>query len=92
MNFEPVRTLADLCTLDEHEVMDGYCEARPGDPEPGPNRGRANRRGWRNAQIDMGALAIDDAARQLAHEHQQAHALGRRRSPAKVRRRLRLAR
>lgn len=68
MTFEPVRTKADLDTLDDDEVMAGYLEARKGDPEPGPNRGRAYWHGWRNAMMDMGEIEIDDAARQLAHE------------------------
>ncbi len=68
MNFEPVRTLADLDTLDHAAIVEGYMSASRGDPEPGPNRGRAYWHGWRNAMIDMGAIEIDDAARALVHE------------------------
>jgi hypothetical protein len=68
MNFEPVRTKADLETLDEAEIVAGYLEARRGDPEPGPNRGRAYWHGWRNRMIDYGELPHDEAAEQLAHE------------------------
>lgn len=68
MNFEPVRTLADLETLDPDEIVAGYMETRRGDPEPGPNRGRAYWRGWRNRMIDLGEIEIDGATRQLAHE------------------------
>ncbi len=38
-NFEPVRTLADLDTLDSNEIIEGYLSAERGDPEPGLNRG-----------------------------------------------------
>ncbi len=68
MNFEPVRTLADLDTLDHTEIVEGYMSAARGDPEPGPNRGRSYWHGWRNAMIDMGVIEIDDAAHALAHE------------------------
>lgn len=68
MNFEPVRTVADLDTLDEAEIIDGYRSAERGDPEPGPNRGRAYWHGWRNRMIDLGVIPGDDASRQLAHE------------------------
>jgi hypothetical protein len=68
MRFEPIRTLADLDALDQDEIVAGYCEARRGDPEPGPNRNRAYWHGWRNAMIDMGELPTDDASRQLARE------------------------
>jgi hypothetical protein len=67
-NFEPVRTKAELDTLDGEEIIDGYRSAERGDPEPGPNRGKAFWHGWRNAMIDMGELPMDDASRQLAHE------------------------
>ncbi len=50
MNFDPVRTLADLETLDKNEIMEGYLSTTPGDPEPGPNRGRAYWHGWRNGE------------------------------------------
>lgn len=39
--FEPVLTLDDLDSLDDAEIVEGYCDWRPGDPEPGLNRGRA---------------------------------------------------
>lgn len=67
-SFEPVRTKADLESLDHADVLEGYLSAERGDPEPGPNRGRAFWHGWRNRMIDMGELPSDDAARQLARE------------------------
>jgi hypothetical protein len=67
MNFEPVRTLVDLYSLDHEEIFAGYTEYRPGDPEPGPNRGRAYWHGWRNAAMDHRELPLDEASAQLAH-------------------------
>ena len=64
----PVRTAADLATLDEDEIVAGYLDFRPGDPEPGPNRGRAFWHGWMNAARDHHERPATDAARQLAHE------------------------
>lgn len=78
MNFEPVRTKADLDVLDQNEILEGYMSAERGDPEPGPNRGRAFWHGWRNRMIDYGELPGDDASHQLAREvvrtHQQKEA------------------
>ena len=68
MRFLPVRTVADLETLNADEILAGYRSAERGDPEPGENRGRAFWHGWRNAMIDIGELPMDDAARQLARE------------------------
>jgi hypothetical protein len=67
-NFEPACTKADLESLNHADIVDGYMSAKRGDPEPGPNRGRAYWHGWRNAMIDMGEIPKDDAAAQLAHE------------------------
>lgn len=67
-NFAPVRTLADLNSLDHDEIVAGYASAERGDPEPGPNRGRAFWHGWRNRQLDYGELPQDDASRQLVRE------------------------
>ncbi len=68
MNFEPVRTIADLDSLDHGEIVAGYVEYEPGDPEPGINRGRAYWHGWHNAAIDHHQIEKDDAAAELAHE------------------------
>jgi hypothetical protein len=54
--FEPVRTKADLDTLDEREIAAGYVSTERGDPEPGPNRGRAFWHGWRNRTMWRGPL------------------------------------
>jgi hypothetical protein len=66
--FQPVATLADLETLDATEISAGYREFERGDPEPGPNRGRAYWHGWRNAAMDAGQIERDAAAWQLVHE------------------------
>lgn len=68
MSFDPVRTKDDLDSLDGDEIVEGYLSAARGDPEPGPNRGRAYWHGWRCRMMDMGELPIDAAARQLARE------------------------
>ena len=68
-NFEPVSTYADLQTLNEDEILDGYLSAERSDPEPGQNRGRAYWHGWRNRMIDLGALPHDDATANLAREY-----------------------
>jgi hypothetical protein len=67
-NFEPVRTLADLGSLNHDDIVEGYMSAQRGDPEPGPNRGRAFWHGWRNRMIDYGEIPPDDASGQLARE------------------------
>jgi len=68
MAFEPVRTLADLETLDQADIVEGYLSAERGDPEPGENRGRAYWHGWRNRMIDLGVLPSDEASVALARE------------------------
>lgn len=68
-DFEPVRTLADLESLDQDEILEGYLSAERGDPEPGPNRGRAFWHGWRNRMMDDGSIPRDEASRQLAREY-----------------------
>lgn len=69
MNFDPVRSLDDLATLNEAEMVEGYATTKRGDPEPGENRGRAFWHGWRNRMMDFGELPSDDASAQLAGEY-----------------------
>lgn len=64
--FEPVRTIEDLESLSLDDIVEGYQSAERGDPEPGPNRGRAFWHGWRNRMIDLGVIPGDDASRALA--------------------------
>lgn len=68
MAFEPVRTLADLESLNSDEILEGYLSADRGDPEPGENRGRAYWHGWRNRMIDLHVIQPDDASRNLVRE------------------------
>lgn len=69
MNFTPVRTLADLESLDQDQILEGYVTTQRGDPEPGANRGRSFWHGWRNRMMDMGVLEVDEASRSLAKEY-----------------------
>lgn len=68
MNFEPVRTKADLDSLDQADILEGYLSAERGDPEPGPNRGRAFWHGWRNRMIDYGESPVDEASIALVRD------------------------
>ena len=66
MSFDRVGTLADLDLLDSDEIVRGYLDWRAGDPEPGPNRGRAYWHGWRVRAMDAGSIEIDAEHRALA--------------------------
>lgn len=67
MNFEPVTTLEELDALNEADMLEGYMSAERGDPEPGPNRGKAFWHGWRNRMMDMHELPVDAAAMTLVN-------------------------
>ena len=64
----PVTTVADLKSLDEAEMVQGYLAGYEGWPEPGDNRSRAYWHGWRNGASDGKHREIDAAQRKLAHE------------------------
>jgi len=89
MNFEPVATKEDLDTLDHDEIVEGYRTAECGDPEPGPNRGRAVWHGWRMRMMDLKQLEIDEPTRALVKalfprtyaSMEEAHQRGKGRSP-----------
>lgn len=66
--FARVATMDDLETLDQDEVVCGYMEFDPNDPEPGLNRGRAYWHGWSNAARDAGLLPQTSEAKKLARE------------------------
>lgn len=66
--FQPVRTVADLETLDAEEIRDGYWDGFKGEPEPGNNRSRSYWHGWRNGAVDGGHRAKDEAQAELARE------------------------
>lgn len=69
MAFEPVCTKADLDTLNEAEIVEGYTSAERGDPEPGANRGRAFWHGWRCHMMDYGLIQADAGHHQLVREY-----------------------
>lgn len=64
--FQPVRTLADLESLDDEEVQDGYWSGYDGWSEPGNNRSRSFWHGWRNGAVDGKHREKDDAQAELA--------------------------
>ena len=66
--FEPVRTKAELDLLDEDEIVEGYRAGFAGAPAPGSDKSRSYWHGWRNAQVDRGFCAADDAQMQLVRE------------------------
>lgn len=68
MAFDPVTTLADLDSLDEQEIIEGYLSAERGDPEPGDNRGRAFWHGWRCKMMDYHQIEITPEHRVLVRE------------------------
>ena len=63
----PVETVADLDTLDEAEIIEGYHDGREGFP-CGENRSRSYWHGWRNGMADSGRIKIDGPMGALAHE------------------------
>lgn len=58
----PVTTVAELDTLDDTEIVEGYHDGRAGEPEPGDNRSKAYWHGWRNGRVDGGHEANPDGA------------------------------
>ena len=64
--FTPVTTLADLDTLDEDEILEGYRDGRNDWPEPGNNRSRSYWHGWRNGAVDGGHKPKDATQAELA--------------------------
>jgi ribosome modulation factor len=67
--FIPVSTLADLDTLDDAEIVEGYRDGLANEPEPHNNRSRSYWHGWRNGMADRGFRPIDEAQRDLAREY-----------------------
>ena len=49
----PVTTVAELVTLDDDEMVEGYLDGRKGDPEPGDNRSKSYWHGWRSGNADF---------------------------------------
>ncbi len=65
--YQPVTTKADLETLTESEVIEGYWDGFNGEPEPGNNRSRSYWHGWRNGAVDGKHREKDAAQATLAH-------------------------
>lgn len=51
-HFPPL-TAFDILAYDTEEIVAGYRQFRPCDPEPGDNRSASYRWGWANARRDM---------------------------------------
>jgi len=75
--FVPVRTLEDLDSLSETDIIEGYWSAQRGDPEPGENRGRAFWHGWRNRMLDLGLIEDDGSAAELTRLYVERRSLTR---------------
>ncbi len=65
---EPVRTVAELDSLDDAEIAEGYHDGRAGEPEPGGNRSKSYWHGWRNGRVDGGRAEPDAAMRELVRD------------------------
>jgi hypothetical protein len=65
MPFAPVTTLADLVSLDDTQITEGYASAECGDPEPSENRGRSFWHGWRCRMMDYRLIEADEGHRAL---------------------------
>lgn len=63
----PVSTVADLETLDEAEILEGFKDGYDDFPCSG-NRSRAYWHGWANAMRDRHKLPPSPESRLLAHE------------------------
>lgn len=68
MDRTPVTTVAELDTLDVHEIRDGYRDGKANEPEPGGNRSKSYWHGWRNGQVDAGHAPKDEAQAALARQ------------------------
>ncbi len=66
--FAPVRSVADLDTLDDAEIVGGYHDGRAGEPKPGGNRSRAYWHGWRVGRVDGGHAQPDADAMALVRD------------------------
>ena len=75
MGRAPVETVADLDSLDDAEMLEGYMDGLEGFP-CGENRSRSYWHGWRNGMVDSGRATADRAqaalARAVVHRNRQA--------------------
>ena len=62
----PVETMADLGTLDDAEILEGYRDGWDGFP-CGANRSRSYWHGWQNGMRDKGRMTPSAESQQLAH-------------------------
>jgi hypothetical protein len=67
VNFPVVATLEEFDALDSAQVFAGYVEARPGDPEPGENRGLSYWHGWCNRMRDADVLDWNSTHADVVH-------------------------
>ncbi|MFC4275547.1 hypothetical protein [Achromobacter aloeverae] len=66
--FQPVRTKADLDTLDDDDIVAGYMHGLNGGDEPGSDKSRSFWHGWRNGMVDSRRAEPDSAQGELARE------------------------
>lgn len=64
----PPRDVWDIAAYDPNELIAGFLDHRPDDPEPGPNRSPSFRWGWSNRRRDMTG-APDDGYDALRHAY-----------------------
>lgn len=67
VNFPVIATLEEFDALDSDQVFAGYVEAKPGDPEPGENRGKSYWHGWCNRMRDAGVLDCNPTHANVVH-------------------------
>ncbi len=72
----PVVTLAELDTLDDDELLEGYHDGRANEPQPSGNRSKSYWHGWRNGMVDGGHMEGDAAQRELARAYLAQHRAG----------------
>jgi len=68
MSRIPVETKADLETLNQDEILEGYLDGYGGELNCGDNRSRSYWHGWRNGRVDGGYAENDYAQMCLAHD------------------------
>ena len=65
---KPLTTYAQVLTLNNDEVLEGYHDGADGEPEPGDNRTLSYWHGWRNGAVDGGRRKADEAQAMLAED------------------------
>jgi hypothetical protein len=72
-DFKKVTTLAEACSLNAEEMMDGYWHGLQGGTQTGSDRSRAFLHGWRNGRVDAGLAEPDAAQEKVAAEFHGMH-------------------